>query len=149
MHKKNISTFKPKNFIKFKPLNFKIYTFNAGYKKYKDDLLIIIFNKLAPIAAVYTKSSTPSAPVIWDKKIEGNLCKVLIVNSGNANAFTGVKGFSAIKKYSKVASNLFDCNISQIFVSSTGVIGEQLNPDLIIDKLNGYLSEIEGKGNLK
>ena len=50
MQKKNISPFKPKKFIKFKPLHFKIYTFKAGFKKYKNDLLLI--KKLAcPIQA--------------------------------------------------------------------------------------------------
>ena len=136
MKKKYISPFKPKNFAKFKPLHFEIYTFKAGFKKYNNDLLVIVFDKLVPMSAVYTQSSIPSAPVIWDRKIEKNLCKVLIVNSGNANAFTGIKGLNAIKSYTKVASTLFNCKISEVFVSSTGVIGEQLNSDLIINKLN-------------
>ena len=136
MTRKYISPFRPNNFIKFKPKYFKIYTFKAGFKKYNKDLLVIIFSKLVPVSAVYTKSSTPSAPIIWDKKIGKNLCKVLIVNSGNANAFTGIVGLKAIKKYAKVASNLCNCKINEVFVSSTGVIGEQLNSNLIINKLN-------------
>ena len=146
MTKKYISPFKPKNFLKFKPQQFKIYTFNAGFKKYNKDLLVIIFNKLVPVSAVYTKSSTPSAPIIWDKKVKKNLCKVLIVNSGNANAFTGIVGLKAIKSYAKVASNLCNCKINQVFVSSTGVIGEQLNSDLIINKLN--ILEHTSSGNI-
>ena len=97
---------------------------------------MIIFSKLVPVSAVYTKSSMPSAPIIWDKNVEKNLCKVLIVNSGNANAYTGIIGLKAIKNYAKVASNLFKCKVNEVFVSSTGVIGEQLNSDLIINKLN-------------
>ena len=144
MTRKYISPFKPKNFPKFKPQHFEIFTFKAGFKKKDKDLLIIIFNKLVPVSAVYSKSSTPSAPILWDKKVESNSCKVLIVNSGNANAFTGIVGLTAIKKYAKVASYLFNCKTNEVFVSSTGVIGEQLNPDLIIKKLNFLKSYSSG-----
>ena len=146
MTKKYISPFKPKSFFKFKPQHFKIYTFKAGFKKKDKDLLVIIFNKLVPVSALYTKSSTPSAPILWDKKIENNSCKVLIVNSGNANAFTGIVGLKAIKNYAKVASSLCHCKTNEVFVSSTGVIGEQLNSDLIIKKLN--LLNTHSSGNI-
>ena len=63
-----ISPFKPKKIIDFEPSTFKIYTFNAGYKKIKDDLLVIVFEKLVAMSAVFTNSSTPSAPVILGKK---------------------------------------------------------------------------------
>ena len=79
MNKNYISPFKPNNFIKFKSQYFKAYTFNAGFKKYNDDLLIIVFNKLVKQSAVYTKSSTPSAPIIWNKNIIHNLCKISVL----------------------------------------------------------------------
>ena len=136
MKNKYISPFKPKKIKDFNTPNIKIYTFKAGYKKSKDDLLIIVFEKPVKFAAVFTKSSTPSAPVIWDKKLnKKNLCKVLIVNSGNANAYTGSSGIASIKKYASFASKILNCKIGQVFVSSTGVIGEQLKPEPIIKKL--------------
>ena len=136
MKKKYISPFKPLKSIKVKTSGFKIYTFNAGYKRFSDDLVIICFDKAVAISSVYTQSSTPSAAVIWDKKIsKKNLCKVLIVNSGNANAYTGKEGIEAIKKYCAFASKILKCKLNQIYVSSTGVIGESLDPLLIINKL--------------
>ena len=136
MKNKYISPFKPKKIIDVKTSGLKIYTFNAGYKKFKDDLLVIVFDKPAEFTAVFTKSSTPSAPVIWNKKQNKKIpCKVLIVNSGNANAFTGKKGIASIKKYLSFAAQIFNCKHNQVFVSSTGVIGEQLNPKPIIAKL--------------
>ena len=136
MKNKYISPFKPKKIKDIKTSGIKIYTFNAGYKRFKDDLLIIVFEKPVEYAAVFTKSSTPSAPVIWDKKLyKKYLCKVLIVNSGNANAYTGNQGILSIKKYVSFAAKIFNCKINQVFVSSTGVIGEQLNPEFIIKKL--------------
>ena len=136
MINKYTSPFKPRKIIDVKKLGFKIYTFNAGYKKFNDDLLVIVFNQPVGLAAVFTKSSTPSAPVLLDKKLyKKYLCKVLIVNSGNANAFTGNNGIASIKKYSTSAAKIFNCTLNEVFISSTGVIGEQLNPQPIITKL--------------
>ena len=136
MKKKHIFPIKSRIINNFKTSGIKIYTFNAGYKKSKDDLLVVVFEKLVELAAVFTKSSTPSAPVIWGRKhYKKNRCKVLIVNSGNANAYTGNNGIVSIKKYSSFAAQIFNCKLNQVFVSSTGVIGEQLNPNLIIEKL--------------
>ena len=120
---------KAKNF-KSKYLDF--YTFHVGFKKKLDDLLVVVFKELTPLSAVYSKTSTPSAPIIWDKKNNRGICKLLIINSGNANAHTGKNGIKAIDKYVAAASKYFKCKKSQILVSSTGVIGEKLNVDKII-----------------
>ena len=119
-----------KNFL---PKDIIFYTFHTGFKKKMDDLLLVVFKNPVPVAAVYSKSSTPSAPIIWDKKNNKGLCKLLIINAGNANAHTGSEGIKAIDLYSKKASEYFDCPINQILVSSTGVIGEQLDIKKIID----------------
>ena len=118
---KNITS----NFVKF-------YTFNVGFKKKREDLFIAVFNVPVAFSAVYSKTSTPSSPIIWDKNNTKNLCKVLIVNAGNANAHTGDEGIKNINKYVNEAAIFFNCSTSQIFVSSTGVIGEQLDPNKII-----------------
>ena len=120
---------KEKNF-KSKYLDF--YTFHAGFKKKLDDLLIIVFKELTPLSAVYSKTSTPSAPIIWDKKNNKGFCKLLIINAGNANAHTGKQGVMDIDKYVSAASKYFKCKKNQVLVSSTGVIGEKLNVDKII-----------------
>ena len=120
---------KTKNF-KSKYLDF--YTFHAGFKKKLDDLLIVVFKELTALSAVYSKTSTPSAPIIWDKKNNSGFCKILIINAGNANAHTGKNGIKAIDKYVYAASKYFKCKKNQILVSSTGVIGEKLNEDKII-----------------
>ena len=131
-----ISPFKPKFIKNYKPKNIKTYIFKAGFKKDKHDLLILVFEKASPVVAVYSKTSTPSAPIIWDKKNNIGYCKSLIVNSGNANAHTGKKGIKEIEKYTKKASQIFECKQNEILVSSTGIIGEQLDYINIIKKLN-------------
>ena len=130
------SPFRPKLIKDYMPKNLKIYTFNAGFKKKNNDLLILTFEKIVSVVAAYSKTSTPSAPIIWDKKNNIGYCKSLIVNSGNANAHTGKKGLKKIEKYTKKASQIFECKQNEILVSSTGIIGEQLDYINIIKKLN-------------
>ena len=112
MKKKYISPFKPRKINNVHSSGMDIYTFNAGFKKRNTDLLIINFKKALKFAALFTKSATSAAPVQWAKeKTKSKTCKVLIVNSGNANAGTGSEGLLAIKKYVTFASNYFNCRM--------------------------------------
>jgi len=142
------SPFRPKLIKDYKPKNLNIYTCNAGFKKKNNDLLILTFEKKSSVVAAYSKTSTPSSPIIWDKKNNTGFCKSLIVNSGNANAHTGKRGIKNIGKYTKKASQIFHCKQNEILVSSTGIIGEQLDSKKIIQKLNN-LSQISSKGILE
>jgi len=78
MVNKMISIFKPKKIKDFNPSGLNIYTFNAGFKKKDKDLLLIIFDQIVNVCCVYSKTSTPSAPIIWDKKNnKGKLFKIV------------------------------------------------------------------------
>ena len=132
----NKSLFSPKKYLNLKPNGLKIYTFHSGFKKKNDDLLIIIFDQPVNTAVVYSKTTTPSAPIIWDKKFNCGNNIGLIVNSGNANAHTGKKGLQIIDQYTKYLSKNLGCKKNQILVSSTGVIGEIFDPRLIINQIN-------------
>ena len=136
MVNKMISIFKPKKIKDFNPSGLTIFTFNAGFKKKDKDLLLIIFDKIINVCCVYSKTSTPSAPIIWDKKNNNGRAKALIVNAGNANAHTGKDGLKIIDKYVKDLTKKIECKPNEVLVSSTGVIGEKFNPNLIIKKYN-------------
>jgi glutamate N-acetyltransferase/amino-acid N-acetyltransferase len=117
--------------------NIKISTTNSGIKyKNRDDLLLIYFDKPVNIAGVFTQSSMSAAPVLWCRKnIKNGTAKALLVNAGNANCFTGKDGIEAVKKKAKIlAANLL-CNEDEIFICSTGVIGEKLDVTKIENKL--------------
>ncbi len=133
---KGNSIFKPKKYSNLKPKGLKIYTFHAGFKKKLKDLLIIIFDKTVNSKIVYSKTSMPSAPIIWDLKNNKGKVKALIVNSGNANAHTGKKGIDTINEYVNYLSNFIGCKKNEILVSSTGVIGELFDPSLIINQIS-------------
>ena len=134
MVNKMISIFKPKKIKDFNPAGLNIYTFNAGFKKDDKDLLLIIFDKIINVCCVYSKTSTPSAPIIWDKKNNKGKAKALVVNAGNANAHTGKDGLKIIDKYVKALTKKIGCKTHEVLVSSTGVIGEKFNPNIIINK---------------
>ncbi len=129
-----ISIFKPKKIKDFNPSGLNIFTFNAGFKKRDKDVLLIVFDKIINVCCVYSKTSTPSAPIIWDKKNNKGKAKALIVNAGNANAHTGKAGLKIIDKYVKELTKKIKCKTNEVLVSSTGVIGEKFDPKLIINK---------------
>jgi glutamate N-acetyltransferase/amino-acid N-acetyltransferase len=132
---KSKSPFAPKQYKDLYPKGFKIFTFHSGFKKKKDDLLIIIFDQTINVASKYSLTSMPSAPIIWDKKNNRGKCRALIVNSGNANAYTGIRGLKNIDIYTEELASYLCCSKKEILVSSTGVIGEQINPEIISKKI--------------
>ncbi len=99
--------------------------------KYKDrnDLLLVKLSDTTRAAGVYTKSKTPAACVDWcQHALAASFGKVsaLVVNSGNANAFTGGKGIRACETIAKITANAIGCDMGQVLLASTGVIGEPL-----------------------
>ncbi len=120
----------------------KISTIYSGIKKTpnkEDDLLLIELDKKSSIAGVFTQSLTSSASVNQCKKnlitSKDSIVRAILVNSGNANAFTGKQGEETVLKISRYLSKKLNCNMNQIYTASTGVIGEQLDPNLIIKNL--------------
>ena len=101
----------------------------AGIKyKGRLDLGAILFDAPAAVAGVFTKSKCPSAPVDWCRKqLTKGSARVVVVNSGNSNAFTGKNGISTVKTSAEAAQKAFNCKPSQVFLASTGVIGEPLD----------------------
>ena len=122
--------------------NLKISTCFSGIKKSPNnehDLLLVEFDKPASIAGLFTKSLTSSASVNQCKDClkseEQPTVKAIVVNSGNANAFTGKKGEETVQKIRNYLSTKLKCKLNQIYTASTGVIGEQLDSDMIIKSL--------------
>ena len=119
----------------------------------RDDLLLIVLDPGSHICACFTASTMPSAPVIWSKennKKAQNLKQkiVLLINAGNANAFTGEDGLLACKEKAATLSNIFKCERENIFFASTGVIGEKLPHKKIIQHFS-YLQKNLSSYNFK
>ncbi len=124
----------------------KIATTNCGIKyKNRDDLLLVAFDHPANVAGVFTNSSMPAAPVTWCKKnIEHGIAKALVVNAGNANAFTGKIGEDTVLQTAYSAAEGLKCKAEEVFISSTGVIGETLNAALITSTIPEMLKQLDG-----
>ena len=114
-----------------------ISSVSCGIKKnFKDDLVLIKFNSPSKIYGVFTNSKTPGAPIVWNKSIIKNgKVSALIINSGNANVFNGKKGEEALKKIISALSFKLSVSEKEIFMASTGVIGEPLDYKKIIGKI--------------
>ena len=110
---------------------------SCGIKKnFKDDLVLIKFDLPSQIYGVFTNSKTPGAPIVWNKSIIKNgKVSALIINSGNANVFNGKKGEEALKKIITALSLKLSINQKEIYMASTGVIGEPLDYKKIIRKI--------------
>ena len=108
----------------------RIATAEAGIRyKGRTDLLLVRFDPAASVAGVFTQSRCASAPVEWGRaKLAGGRARALIVNSGNANAFTGMKGRAAVEATAAAAARAVNCRPEEVFLASTGVIGEPLDP---------------------
>ncbi len=106
--------------------------------RYKNrvDVLLATMAKGTTVAGCLTNSKSRSAPVDWcaDGLKQGK-ARALVVNAGNANAFTGKAGVDTVKAVAKAATTLLGCAQAEVFQASTGVIGEPLNPAPIVNAL--------------
>src|SRR6185369_11215032 len=103
----------------------RLATAAAGIRyKGRTDVLLAVLDQGTSVAGVFTKSKCSSAPVEWCRaKLKGGKARALVVNSGNANAFTGKTGKQSTALTAQVAAKAAGCSESEIFLASTGVIG--------------------------
>jgi glutamate N-acetyltransferase/amino-acid N-acetyltransferase len=128
----------------------------AGIRyKGRTDVLLAVMDKGTSVAGVFTRSKCPSAPVEWcraklkssgksskaGKSSKTGFARALVVNSGNANAFTGKTGRQATSLTASIAAKAVGCEPSEIFLASTGVIGEPLDAT----KFDGVLGDLATK----
>ncbi len=114
--------------------------------KYKGrpDLMLMQFEPGTQVAGVFTRSLCPSAPVDWCRQhLLGGEARGLIVNAGNANAFTGKAGADACESVVATVSDVLMCRPSRVFAASTGVIGEVLPADLIAPHIAPMVAAIK------
>jgi glutamate N-acetyltransferase / amino-acid N-acetyltransferase len=105
-------------------------TAEAGIKyKNRTDVLLVELAEGTAVAGVLTRSKCPSAAVDWCRdRLPGGGGRALLVNSGNANAFTGQKGRTSVAASAAYVAEALGCSTDEIFLASTGVIGEPLDP---------------------
>jgi glutamate N-acetyltransferase/amino-acid N-acetyltransferase len=111
----------------------------------RTDVLLAVLDKGTSVAGVLTRSKCPSAPVEWCRaKLPGGSGRALVVNSGNANAFTGRSGRQATKLTADLAARAVGCRAGEVFLASTGVIGEPLDATKFAGVMDGLAAEAAG-----
>jgi len=102
----------------------------------RNDMMLAELAPGTAIAGVFTRSLTAGPPVLWcQAALPGGRVRAIVVNSGNANVFTGRTGMDAVLATAAAAATLFGCDPKEVFISSTGVIGEPPPAQKIVDAL--------------
>src|SRR5882724_11074383 len=110
----------------------------------RTDVLLAILDKGTTVAGVFTQSKCPSAPVEWCRaKLKAGKARALVVNSGNANAFTGKTGRQSTALTASIAAKAVACSPNEVFLASTGVIGEPLDASKFDGVLGGLAESAE------
>jgi len=125
-----ISPFAPKSLPRLPAIDgVRFSTAEAGIRyKGRTDLMVAVMDPGTTVAGVFTRSKTASAPVLLCRRnLKYGSARILVVNSGNANAFTGLKGKAAVAATVSSALSAAGCARGEVFVASTGVIGEPLS----------------------
>lgn len=109
-------------------------TLHAARARYKDwdraDLTYVELAEGTSVAGVFTRSACPSTEVeMGREQVKAGTARALVVNAGNANAFTGRRGREAVEQIMAQVSGHIGCAPQEVFVSSTGVIGVPLPKD--------------------
>lgn len=118
-------------------------TAEAGIRyKGRTDVVLMLLDEGTQAAGVFTRSKCPSAPVDWCREnLAQGSARAVVINSGNANAFTGLKGRDAVALTARIAAKAAGCKPQEVFVASTGVIGEPLDAT----KFEGVLQDCAGR----
>jgi glutamate N-acetyltransferase/amino-acid N-acetyltransferase len=108
----------------------------------RDDLLVAEMSPGTVVAGLFTRSATAAAPVLWcQDALTGRRARMLVVNSGNANAFNGVAGLNSVRRTAEKAASVAGCSEREVFIASTGTIGVPLDDA----KITGALADVFAK----
>lgn len=143
----SVSRLAPASFPDIPPIaGVQLATYAAGIKyESRPDLFLASLAEGTSVAATFTSSKCPSAPVEWCKRIlnQGNrTARALVCNSGNANAFTGAAGAASATLTAEVVAQSLGVDSKRVFLASTGVIGEPLPDDLLSDSLPALVDNL-------
>ena len=130
------------------------------YKDGRDDLTLFYFKEGANFAAVYTTSKVTSASINWNLHIKRHFIKALMVNTQNANVFTGTKGAQGLKEIAQTLAKSLTLKSSQspegvseivkikdLLFASTGVIGEEFPYLKIKNRISELVKKLKTKQN--
>lgn len=124
---------------------FKAAGAHIGIKAKKKDLAVVYSETACAYAGAFTQNVVKAAPVLWNKDIldKGNKVHGFVVNSGNANAATGLQGSKDVAEMASLTAEALHVKEEEILVCSTGVIGVELPMDTLRKGIPAVASQIE------
>jgi glutamate N-acetyltransferase/amino-acid N-acetyltransferase len=134
----SISPLAPERFPDLAPIaGVRLAAFACGIRYAgRDDLMLAALAPGSTIAGVFTRSLTAGAPVVWCRDcLPGSTVRGIVANSGNSNTFTGRAGKEVVETTAAATARLLGCEPKEVFISSTGVIGEPPPAEKIIAAL--------------
>ena len=113
----------------------------------RTDLVMLELAPGSSVAGVFTRNRCPGAPVDWCRAaLKGGRARAVVVNAGNANVFTGRAGREACAATAAAAARLVGCKPGEVFIASTGVIGEVLPTERLTAALPGLHAGLGAEG---
>ena len=129
------------------PRGFRAAGIHCGIKPEKPDLALIVSDGPAPAAGMFTQIKTRSAPVIVNEmKLKSGRAQAVIINSGNANAATGERGFADAHTMCAAAAKALGIADDLVLVASTGVIGRPLPIEKITTAVPSLVAALGSDG---
>jgi glutamate N-acetyltransferase/amino-acid N-acetyltransferase len=117
------------------------------YTTGRTDLVMAEMDAGTTVAGVFTSNKCPGAPIDWCREaLKGGKARAVVINAGNANVFTGKAGAEATKISAQAAAKLVGCPAKQVFVASTGVIGEVLPHEKLTAALPALQAGLQADG---
>ena len=112
----------------------------------RDDMLLMRLEDGGTLAAVFTRSDMAAAPVAWCRQqlAGGGAPRALLVNAGNANAFTGDGGMAAVEACCRGMASRLGCAPAEVMMASTGVIGEPLDTTILAAQFDSLVAGVAG-----
>lgn len=131
------------------PKGFRAAATYCGIRKVKKDIALIVSEKPATVAGVFTLNKTQAAPILVDKKQlqRTSFCSAVLVNSGNANACTGERGLNDAWKSVEVVARALQLPGEEVLVASTGVIGQYLPMEKILSGIEELTRRLDRSAN--
>ena len=142
-----VSPIAPARFPELPPIaGVRLAACEAGVRyKGRTDLMLAELAPGSAVAGVFTQSTMPGQPVIWCRQcLPHGRIRAIVVNSGNANVFTGRAGWQVVESTAAAAARLLDCAPNEVYIASTGVIGEPPPADIIAAALPKAVSSLGG-----
>ncbi len=143
-----VSPLAPERFPALEPIaGVRLAAHEAGIRySGRKDMMVAELAPGSTVAGVFTLSRTPGHPVVWCRQcLPGGTVRAIVVNSGNANVFTGRAGWQVVEQTAEAMARLLGCDKREVFISSTGVIGEPPPPDRIVAALPEVVEKLSAE----